>query len=266
MYWISVTLPGESAPRQALFDTGASLSCIAPHCLRGNPVVGKSKRPIPIKVGDGRVILSQGECVVTIKLGKKEFKHSCVVVPNLAVEVVVGMDFVRNHNVLKGLLFEGTGHIIYQRGKSDLELLPLGRALVSKKIPSQYQRLSLYKREDYKLNPHVLKTALEQLGLKMEDIKTELFADSQNSIFDSFCSGSNSIYKFFLPSLGLSYANPPWSHLEKILTKVSLEGGKVVMITPDWEGVSWRPLLDDRTTKRVTVPLGTPLYSLGGGC
>lgn len=252
-------------PRKALFDTGASLSCIAPHCLRGIAGPVKTERPIPIKVGDGRVVLSQGECEVTVKLGHKHFTHTCVVVPNLAVEIVIGLDFIRHHKCLKGFLFEGGGQILYQKGDKDLELLSLGRTVSPKKIPTMYQRLSLYTREDYKLNPEVLRGSLASLGLGMADIKSEWFATSDNSIFDCFCTPENSIYKFFLPSLGLSYANPPWSHLEKVLTKISLEGGKVVLVTPDWEGVSWRPLLNDLTVKRTVVPPGTPLYSVEGG-
>ena len=200
-----------------------------------------------------------------VKLGNQVFPHSCVVVPNLAVEIVIGMDFIRSHKCLKGLLFEGTGAIMCQKGEGDLELLPLGRPVSTKKLPSLYQRLTLFKREDYRLNPEVLKSTLGELGVSMEDIKVEWFATPENSIFDSYCTPSNSIYKFFLPSLGFSYANPPWSHLERILTKLSLEGGKVALVTPDWEGVSWRPLLDDLTSRRAVVKPGTPLYSVGGG-
>ena len=35
-------------------------------------------------------------------------------------------------------------------------------------------------------------------------------------------------------AMGLAYANPPFSLLAKVLTKIAYEGGRVVMCTPDW--------------------------------
>ena len=34
--------------------------------------------------------------------------------------------------------------------------------------------------------------------------------------------------------MGLCYANPPFSQLSKVLTKIALEGARVVLCTPDW--------------------------------
>ena len=48
--------------------------------------------------------------------------------------------------------------------------------------------------------------------------------------------------------MGLAYANPPFSLLAKILTKIAYEGGRVLMCTPDWdcsdEHAYWRRMLD----------------------
>ena len=63
--------------------------------------------------------------------------------------------------------------------------------------------------------------------------------------------------------MGLAYANPPFSLLAKVLTKIAYEGGKVVMCTPDrgctGEHAYWRRMLDRMTVGRVQLPDG-PIY------
>ena len=63
--------------------------------------------------------------------------------------------------------------------------------------------------------------------------------------------------------MGLAYANPPFSLLAKVLTKIAYEGGRVVMCTRDWgysgEHAYWRRMLDQMTVGRVQLPDG-PVY------
>ena len=60
--------------------------------------------------------------------------------------------------------------------------------------------------------------------------------------------------------MGLVYANPPFSLLAKVLTKIAYEGGRVVMCTPEWgcsgEHAYWRRMLDRMTVGRVQLPDG----------
>ena len=60
-----------------------------------------------------------------------------------------------------------------------------------------------------------------------------------------------------------AYANPPFSLLAKVLTKIAYEGGRVVICTPDWgcsgEHAYWRRMLDRMTVGRVQLPDG-PIY------
>ena len=66
--------------------------------------------------------------------------------------------------------------------------------------------------------------------------------------------------------MGLAYANPPFSLLAKVLTKIAYEGGRVVMCTPAWgcsgEHAYWRRMLDRMTMGRVQLPDG-PIYVPG---
>ena len=63
--------------------------------------------------------------------------------------------------------------------------------------------------------------------------------------------------------LNLTYANPPFSHLAKVITKIALQGARVVLCTPDWgttgEHANWRRLLDCMTVGRTELPEG-PIY------
>ena len=70
----------------------------------------------------------------------------------------------------------------------------------------------------------------------------------------------NNAYCFYWKSMGLCYANPPFSQLAKVLTKIALEGARVVLCTPDWgttgEHAYWRRLLDRMTVGRTELPNG----------
>ena len=63
--------------------------------------------------------------------------------------------------------------------------------------------------------------------------------------------------------MGLCYANPAFSQLAKVLTKIAFEGARVVLCTPDWgttgEHAYWRRLLDRMTVGRTELPNG-PIY------
>ena len=63
--------------------------------------------------------------------------------------------------------------------------------------------------------------------------------------------------------MGLCYANPPFSQLAKVITKIALEGARVVLCTPDWattgEHAYWRRLLNRMTVGRTELPNG-PIY------
>ena len=79
-----------------------------------------------------------------------------------------------------------------------------------------------------------------------------------------YCSKQlNNDFCFFWKAMGLAYANPPFSLLAKVLTKIAYEGRRVVICTPDWgcsgEHAYWRLMLDRMTVGRVRLPDG-PIY------
>ena len=63
--------------------------------------------------------------------------------------------------------------------------------------------------------------------------------------------------------MGLCYANPPFCQPSKVLTKIALEGARVVLCTPDC-GITEKPahltcLLDPMTVGRIELH-DSPIY------
>ena len=89
----------------------------------------------------------------------------------------------------------------------------------------------------------------------------ELFASQQQHIMQLYCSKQlNNTFSFFWKAMGLAYANPPFSLLAKVLTKIAYDSGRLVT---DWgcsgEHAYWRRMLDRMTVGRVQLP-GSPIY------
>ena len=87
---------------------------------------------------------------------------------------------------------------------------------------------------------------------------------TSNHIMQLYCSKQlNNAFRFSWKAMGLAYANPPFSLLPKVLTKIVYEGGRVVMCTPDGgcsgEHAYWCRMLDRMTVGRVQLPDG-PIY------
>ena len=86
------------------------------------------------------------------------------------------------------------------------------------------------------------------------------FASQQKHIMQLYCSKHlNNAFCFFWRATGLAYANPPFSLLVKLLTKIAYEGGRVVMCTPDWGSSGghayWCRMLGGMTVERVQLPV-----------
>jgi len=83
----------------------------------------------------------------------------------------------------------------------------------------------------------------------------DLFADRLNHTEAWWCSPRCSAWWFDWNKLyreaGCLWANPPFSRIKELLTKVALEGCQVVVITPEWSsGEEWKWLLDRLTIRR----------------
>ena len=110
----------------------------------------------------------------------------------------------------------------------------------------------------------VLKNGLAALQVDLNEVHVELFASKEQHMMQLYCSRYlNNAYRFDWKLMGLCYANLPFSQLAKVLPKTALEGGRVVLCTPDWhstgERAYWRRLLDRMTVGRTELP-NAPIY------
>ena len=72
------------------------------------------------------------------------------------------------------------------------------------------------------------------LQLDLNEGRVELFASKEEHMMQLYCSRYlNNAYRFYWKPMGLCYANPSFSQLAKVLTKIALEGARVVLCTPD---------------------------------
>ena len=134
-------------------------------------------------------------------------------------------------------------------------------AVGPKESRPRYAAKTNYRTENYQLARHVLENGLAALQVYLDEIQVELFGSQQQHITQLYCSKRlNNAFRFLWKAMGLAYANPPFSLLAKVLTKIAYEGGRVVMCTPDWgcsgEHAYWRQMLDRMTVRRVQPPGG----------
>ena len=88
-----------------------------------------------------------------------------------------------------------------------------------------------------------------------------MFASQKRHIMQLYCSKHlNNAFRFFWKAMGLTHANPPFSLLANVLTKIAYEGARAVMCTPDWgcsgEHAYSRRMLAQMTAGKVQLPDG----------
>ena len=87
-----------------------------------------------------------------------------------------------------------------------------------------------YQIENYELAHPVLENGLAVLQGDLDDVQVELFASKELHLMQLYCSQYlNNAYRFYKRAMGLCYANPPFSQLPKVLTKIAFEGARVVL-------------------------------------
>ena len=86
---------------------------------------------------------------------------------------------------------------------------------------------------DFLFCPPLLGTPENAGVVDLNEVQVELFASKEQHMMQLYCSRYlNNAYRFYWRSMGLCYANPPFSQLAKVLTKIALKGARVVLCTP----------------------------------
>ena len=280
MFWVRIRLGGRKY--LAVLDTGATISIVAKKILP----CGDLKNIFPtaaIRMGDGHVVHSCGDCEVEVPMGSRSIAHRFYVMDTEAFDFVLGTDFFVEHSQILSLTLQapyvlqvdhgdGWGSVPLEHSEHTSSYLR-----VCKREPPTMMDAS--KAEDYQLLGDVLDQGLRELGYSREDLTVELFASDKQHVLDLYCSkGENCCYEFYWPSFGMAYGNPRFSELGKVLTKVALERSRMVLCSPDWGAHGgneyWRTLLDKLTLTSIQlpddaiyVPLGrkTPIRKPGWG-
>ena len=280
MFWVRIRIGGREY--LGVLDTGATISIVAKKTLPCGSLKN-TMTTAAIRMGDGHVVHSCGDCEVEVPMGSRTIAHWFYVMYTEAFDFVLGTDFFVQHSQIQSLTLQ-VPYLLYVDHGSGRESVPLEQSehtssylRVSKEEPTNMMAAS--KTEDYQLLGEVLDQGLLELGYSREDLRVELFASDKQHVLDLYCSkGKNCSYIFYWPSFGMAYGNPRFSELGKVLTKVALERSPMVLCSPDWGAHGgnkyWRRLLDRLTIssdrlpdEAIYVPLGrkTPIGKPGWG-
>ena len=257
VFWITVKI-GDQVYK-AVLDTGATLSIVAWRLLKQAKI--RKTKTVGIRVGDGRTIHSLGGVDVTVCLGDEGVTQHCKVHATDTFDIVIGTDFLHFNPQVK-LLSLQRPYALHCNFGSGLYSVPLELSGL-KESGLRYVNRS-YRTANYQLVRPVLENGLAALQLYLNEIQVELFASKEQHLMQLYCSRNlNNAYCFYWKSMGLCYANPPFSQLAKVITKIALEGARVVLCTPDrgttGEHAYWRRSLDRMTVGRTELPNG-PIY------
>ena len=256
VFWILVKIRVQVFP--AVLDTGATLSIVARPLLK----TFETTKTVAIGVGDGRTIHFLRGVAVSFCLGDEPVTPQCRVLDTDAFDIVLGTDFLRRNPQGKMLSLQRPYSLHCDFGSG---VFPIPLELSGQKESGlRYAAKTNYRTENYQLARHVLENGLAALQVSLGEIQVELFASQQQHIMQFYCSKRlNNAFRFFWKAMGLAYANPPFSLLEKVLNESAYEGGRVVMFTPDWgcsgDHAYWRRLLDRMTVGTVQL-LDSPIY------
>ena len=198
---------------------------------------------------------------MTVCLGNEKVTQHCKVLHTHAFDIVIGTDFLRRSPQVKMLSLQCPYalHCDFGSGFFPVPLEPSGR----KESSLRYVNRS-YRTENYQLVRPIMENGLAALQVDLNEVQVELFASKEQHMRQLYCSRYlNNARRFDWKSMGLCYANPPFCQLAKVLTKIALEGARVVLCTPDWgttgEHASWGRLLEHMTVGRTELPNG-PIY------
>ena len=204
-----------------------------------------------------------GKVDVTVCVGDEQVTQHCKMLDTDAFDIVIGTDFLRRNPQVK-LLSLPSPYALHCDFGSGLFSVPLelsGR----KESGLRYVNRS-YRTENYPLVRPVLENGLEALHVDLNEVQVQLFASKEQHMMQLYCSRYlNNAYRFYCRLMGLCYSNPPFSQLAKVLTKIALEGTRVILCTPDWgttgKHAYWRRLLDRMTVGRTELrngPISVP--------
>ena len=177
MFWVRIRLGGREY--LGVLDTGATISIVAKKILPCGSLKN-TMTTAAIRMGDGHVVHSCGDCEVEVPMGSRTIAHRFYVMDTEAFDFVLGTDFFVQHSQIQSLTLQAP-YLLYVDHGSGRESVPLEQSehtssylRLSKEEPSNMMAAS--KTEDYQLLGEVLDHGLKELGYSREDLSVELLA------------------------------------------------------------------------------------------
>ena len=121
----------------------------------------------------------------------------------------------------------------------------------------------IFRTESYSLSSPLRDQVLQGLHVPKAFVTIDLFANHVNKQESLYMTRENSAFRYNWSLLRsqenqLLWANPPFSQLSKVVTKLCLEPTKMVLVHPDWCDDYWAPLLKSISESRIEVKSGKP--------
>ena len=180
MFWVRIRLG--RCEYLGVLDTGATISLVAKETLP----CGDLQNILPtaaIRMGDGHVVHSCGDCEVDVPMGSRSIAHRFYVMDTGAFDFVLGTDFFVEHSQILSLTLQAP-YVLLEDHDDGWESVPLEQSefmssylRVCKREPSTMMVAS--KTEDYQLLRDVLDQGVKEFGYSREDLNVELFASDK---------------------------------------------------------------------------------------
>ena len=155
-----------------------------------------------IRMGDGHVVHSCGDCEMEVPMGSRTIAHRFYVIDTEAFDFVLGTDLFVQHSWIQSRTLQALSLLYVDHGNGR-DVLPLEQSehtssylRVLNEEPSNMMAAS--KTEDYQLLGEVLDQGLQEFGYSRKNLSVELFASDKQHVLDLYCSeGKNCCHKFY---------------------------------------------------------------------
>ena len=210
---------------KAVLDTGAMLSIVTRRLLKQAKIRKTKAKTIRVRVG--RTIHSLWGVNVTVCPGDEEISQHCKVLDSDAFDIFIGTDFLCRSPRVTLLSLQRLYAFNCDFGSGIFSAL-LG--LSGQKVSGLRYVNRSYRTENSQLVRPILENGLAALQVDLNEIHLELFASKEQHMMQLYCSRYlKNTYRFYWRSVGLCYANPPFTQLANVLTKIVLDGARVIL-------------------------------------
>ena len=241
----------------AILDTGATISVVSKSLVSERALIRENC--FPVQVANGQTLYTLGSTILTLRFDDKIFEQSAEVLDTNAFDAVLGLDFLSGNPRCGGILTQPPPEKLLFDGK----LFPLKSTQTSSTNFQVFRIQRIFKKESYTLVEQVKDEALKRLEIPRLRLCVDLFANHYNNQESLYATRANSAFFYNWSKLGgedILWANPPFSQMERVVTKLVLDPCQMVLVTPHWKGTWWQRILDKIVVRQFVVPLGTSLY------